>query len=117
MLTPGSDIKIYLLTGHTDMRKGAASLALFAEKLLSEIKICSGAMFVFRGKFATKIKILWWDSQGFCLFYKALDAGKFPWPNVSDKTHLGITRAQLSMLIEGVNWRNPSWSKPPERLG
>ena len=41
MLTPGSDIKIYLLTGHTDMRKGAASLALFAEKLLSEIKICS----------------------------------------------------------------------------
>ncbi len=99
------------------MRKGASSLALLAEELLSEAKVCSGSMFVFRGKSATKIKILWWDPLGFCLFYKALDAGKFPWPATSDKTSLSITNAQLSMLLEGIDWRSPTWSKPPERLG
>ena len=59
-------------------------------------------MFIFRGKSATRIKILWWDSQGFCLFYKCLDSGKFPWLNPEDKGSVSITRAQLSMLIEGT---------------
>jgi transposase len=76
MLTPGSDTKIYLCIGHTDMRKGANGLSLLAESILAN-QFCSGAMFVFRGKSADKIKILWWDGQGFCLFYKCLDSGKF----------------------------------------
>jgi transposase len=117
MLTLGSTgTKIYLLTSHTDMRKGAASLALLVESL-QEAEVCSGSLFVFRGKSADKIKILWYDGQGFCLFYKALDAGKFTWLKSNDVISLGITKAQLSMLIEGVDWRNPTWSKPPERLG
>lgn len=116
MLTPESSTKIYLCTGHTDMRKGIGTLSLLADTVL-EGQVCSGAMFVFRGKSASRIKILWWDSQGFCLFYKVLDSGKFSWPNTSDKMYLGITRAQLSMLIEGVDWRMPKWSNPPERLG
>lgn len=118
MLTLGSNCtKIYLLTSHTDMRKGASSLAMLAEALLSEVKICSGSMFVFRGKSATRIKILWWDGQGFCMFYKALDAGKFTWLKSDDIASIGITGAQLAMLLEGVDWRLPTWSKPPERLG
>lgn len=116
MLTPLPATKIYLATGHTDMRKGISTLSLLAEEVL-EGQVLAGAMFVFRGKSATRIKILWWDSQGFCMFYKILDSGKFLWPNTSDKTHLSITRAQLSMLIEGVDWRMPQWSKAPERLG
>ena len=118
MLTLGSSgTKIYLLTNHTDMRKGVHSLALLADTLLREIQICSGSMFVFRGKSATKIKILWWDGQGFCMFYKTLDAGKFTWLKSDEVVSIGITKAQLSMLLEGVDWRNPVWSKPPERLG
>lgn len=116
MINLSSTTKLYIATGHTDMRKGVGTLSLLADSIL-EGQVTSGAMFIFRGKSANKIKILWWDSQGFCLFYKALDAGKFPWPNTSDKTHLGITKAQLSMLLEGVDWRSPAWSKPPERLG
>jgi transposase len=104
MLVPGSNTKIYLYTGLTDMRKGVNGLSLLAQDILSN-QFSSGAMFVFRGKSATRLKILWWDQQGFCLFYKCLDSGKFPWLNTEDKTSVGITRAQLSMLIEGVELR------------
>jgi transposase len=74
-------------------------------------------MFVFRGKSADKIKILWWDGQGFCLFYKCLDSGKFTWLKDAGKGSIGITRGQLSMLMEGIDWRNPRWSKAPEYAG
>lgn len=116
MLNPGFDSKIYLCTGHTDMRKGINGLSIIAESILSE-SFSSGAMVVFRGKSADKIKILWWDGQGFCLFYKCLDAGKFKWLNSDSKGTIGITKAQLSMLMEGIDWRNPHWSKPPIYAG
>jgi len=116
MLNPGSDTKIYLCIGHTDMRKGANGLSLLAESILAN-QFCSGAMFVFRGKSADKIKILWWDGQGFCLFYKCLDSGKFTWLKNDAKGSIGITRGQLSMLMEGIDWRNPKWSKAPEYAG
>ena len=78
--------------------------------------ICQGAWFVFRGKRADRLKILWWDGQGFCLYYKCLDKGKFTWPKTRDKGTISITRAQLSMLQEGIDWRNPSWSSGPKYL-
>jgi transposase len=48
------------------MRKGINGLSILAQAILSE-KFCNGALFVFRGKRADRIKILWWDGQGFCL--------------------------------------------------
>ena len=116
MLNLDSNIKIYLCTGCTDMRKGINGLSILAQKLLSQ-EFANGAMFLFRGKRADKVKILWWDGQGFCLFYKCLDSGKFVWPTCDDKHSVGITRAQLSMLIEGIDWRNPRWQVPPKYTG
>jgi transposase len=116
MLTIGSDVKIYLCTGHTDMRKGVNSLSLLAESVLVG-QVCSGAMFVFMGRNADKIKLLWWDGQGFCLFYKCMDKGKFVWPKGDEVSSLGITQGQLSMLLEGIDWRRPKWSKPPLYVG
>jgi len=116
MLNIGYEIKIYLCTGCTDMRKGINGLTILAQTLLSE-QFAVGAMFVFRGKRADRVKILWWDGQGFCLFYKCLDSGKFIWPICDDKSSVAITRAQLSMLIEGIDWRNPRWLNPPKYAG
>jgi transposase len=116
MLNIGSDIRIYLHTGSTDMRKGINGLSLLAQSLLPS-QFCNGSMFVFRGKRADRIKILWWDGQGFCLFYKCLDSGKFIWPSSKDKGSVGVTRGQLSMLMEGIDWRNPKWSSPPKYAG
>jgi len=116
VLNVNCNIKIYLCTGCTDMRKGINGLSILAQNLVSK-EFSLGAMFVFRGKRADKVKVLWWDGQGFCLFYKCLDSGKFVWPSCKDKHSLGITRAQLSMLIEGIDWRNPIWSNPPKYTG
>ena len=116
MLSPGSDIKIYLCTGHTDMRKGINGLALLTDSILSG-QTHSGAMFVFRGKSSDKIKVLWWDGQGYCLYYKCLDSGKFIWPKSEESGTVGITRGQLSMLLEGIDWRTPKWSQPPLYIG
>lgn len=115
MLSLSSNTKIYLACGVTDMRKGINGLSILAS-CVSE-KISTGAMFVFRGKRSDRIKILWWDGQGFCLFYKCLDQGKFTWPRSAIDGSIGITKAQLSMLIEGIDWRNPTWSDPPKYLG
>jgi len=117
MLGHNAGSKIYLCTGHTDMRKGINCLSLLAGSLVSE-QVSSGAMFVFRGKNAGKIKILWWDGQGFCLYCKHLNSGKFIWPkNDEQQSTAGITKAQLSMLVEGVDWRNPTWSSAPVYVG
>ena len=117
MLTIGaSRVNIYLCTGKTDMRKGINGLSFLVNSILSEV-LCEGAFFVFRGTRADKIKILFGDGQGFCLFYKCLDSGKFTWPTGDAKNSVGITSAQLSMLIEGIDWRNPRWSQAPKYVG
>lgn len=116
MLNIGSNIKIYLCTGSTDMRKGINGLSILVQSILSD-KLNTGTLFVFRGTRADRIKILWWDGQGFCLYYKCLDKGKFTWPKSGDKGSIGITRAQLSMLIEAIDWRTPKWSNSPSYVG
>jgi transposase len=98
------------------MRKGIHGLSLLASSLLSK-GLADGSLFVFRGRNADKIKILYWDGQGFCLFYKCLDKGKFTWPKIKENHAVGITSAQLSMLIEGIDWRNPKWSQAPTYVG
>lgn len=117
MLTGSFDVRIYLCTGKTDMRKGIGGLCALASSIVSEGNLTSGAFFVFRGTKADKVKLLYWDGQGYCLFYKCLDSGKFTWPSSNDKTPVSITRAQLSMLLEGIDWRNPKWSNPPRYSG
>lgn len=111
-----SNIKIYLATGHTDMRKGINTLSILASEIISD-GVTLGALFVFRGKRADRVKILWFDGQGFCLYYKCLEAGKFTWPNDMSKQTLGITKAQLSMLLEGIDWRMIKCSNPPKYAG
>jgi len=116
MLNPASGSKIYLCTGLTGMRKGVNGLSILAQSVISD-NITMGALFVFRGKRADKIKILWWDGQGFCLYYKCLDIGKFVWPKLDEQKSLSITRAQLTMLIEAIDWRNPVRYDVPSYVG
>lgn len=75
----------------------------------------SGAVFAFRGRRGDRIKLLLFDGQGFCLYYKVLEHGRFPWPSPADGT-ARLTAAQLAMLWEGIDWRRPKWSSPPRRV-
>ena len=114
MIGPGTGVKVYLACGVTDMRKGIGGLAAAAQNVLRQDP-CSGAVFAFRGRRGDRLKLLCWDGQGFCLYYKILEHGRFPWPSPADGT-ARLTPAQLAMLWEGIDWRRPAWSSPPGRV-
>ena len=73
----------------------------------------SGHVFIFRGRRGDIVKLLWWDGDGLCLFAKRLERGRFIWPQAMEGT-VCLTRAQLSMLLEGIDWRRPQRTWTPE---
>ena len=75
-----------------------------------------GALFAFRGKRGGLVKLLWYDGQGLCLFSKRLERGHFVWP-VTETWRVSLTPAQLSMLLEGIDWRMPKRVPHPELAG
>lgn len=115
MIGPGTGVRVYLAGGVTDMRKGIGGLSVLAQDVLRQ-NPTSGAVFAFRGRRGDRIKLLMWDGQGFCLYYKVLEAGRFPWPSAGDGV-ARLTSAQLAMLWEGIDWRCPRWGSPPSRVG
>jgi transposase len=64
----------------------------------------SGHVFCFRGRRGDLVKLLWWDGDGSCLFAKRLERGRFVWPRAAEGMVV-LSRAQLSMLLEGIDWR------------
>lgn len=105
MIPVPTNTRVWLAAGVTDMRKGFNGLSVLAEKMLKQNPYC-GHLFVFRGRRGDLIKVIWFDGQGACLFSKRLEKGKFVWPSVKDGK-LSLTPAQLSMLLEGIDWRTP----------
>ena len=87
------------------MRRGFNTLAAQAQTVLKEDPF-SGHLFVFRGRRGDLLKIIWWDQQGACLFYKRLERGRFVWPRAKDGK-VSLTGSQLAMLLEGIDWRMP----------
>jgi transposase len=73
----------------------------------------SGHVFVFRGRRGDIVKLLWWDGDGLCLFAKRLERGRFIWPQATEGT-VCLSRAQLSMLLEGIDWRRPERTWTPQ---
>ena len=104
--------KIWIAAGVTDLRRGFTGLSGKVQTVLQENPF-SGHVFVFRGRRGDLIKVLWWDGDGLCLFAKRLERGRFIWPQAESGTVL-LTPAQLSMLLEGIDWRRPRRTAAPE---
>ena len=90
-------------TKPVDFRKGAEGLAALVREEMRADPF-SGAVYVFRAKRADRVKLVFWDGTGVCLFAKRLEDGKFSWPAVRDGV-IRLTAAQLSALLEGLDWR------------
>ena len=114
MIGPGAGVRVYLACGVADMRKGIGGLAALAQQVLHQ-NPASDTIFAFPGRRGDRIKLLMWDGQGFCLYYKVLEQGRFPWPSPADGV-ARLTAAQLAMLWEGIDWRRPAWTAPPSRV-
>jgi transposase len=95
--------RIYLSLATVDMRKGFDGLAAQVQHILSRDPF-SGHLFLFRSRGGDRVKALWWDGSGLCLFAKRLERGRFVWPRVKEGA-VTLTPAQLAMLIEGLDWR------------
>jgi transposase len=105
-----SSTSIWIAAGVTDMRRGFTGLS--AAQTVLEQNPYSGQVFVFRGKRGDLVKVLWWDGDGLCLFANRLERGRYVWPQ-ADKGVVSWSRAQVSMLLEGIDWRRPIRTAAP----
>ena len=108
-------VKVWLATGHTDMRKGFASLALQVQEVLKHDPL-GGHIFCFRGRRGDLIKVIWHDCQAANLYVRRLERGRFLWPSPADGI-VTITPAQMGYLLSGIDWRNPQETWRPTSIG
>lgn len=114
MIGPAAGTRVWLAAGVTDMRKGMDGLAALVQTALTRNPY-EGHVFVFRGRRGDLVKLLWSSGDGMNLYVKRLEHGRFVWPQAeSGAVHL--TSAQLSMLLEGIDWRRPARTWQPEMV-
>ena len=115
MIPVPSDVKVWLASGVTDMRRGMNGLALQVQQVLQRDPH-AGDLYVFRGRRGDLIKIVWHDGLGMSLYAKRLERGRFIWPSPTDGA-ISISAAQLSYMLEGIDWRNPQRTWRPALAG
>ena len=92
---------VFVATQPVDFRKRASGLLALVQN--SGADPFSGALYVFRSKRADRVKIVWWDGSGLCLFAKRLDEHGFHWPRLASSV-IRLSMAQLMALVEGMDW-------------
>jgi transposase len=103
--------QIHLALGATDMRKSIDGLAALVQ-LTFELDPFSESWFVFCNKERNKLKLLRWDTNGFWLYYRRLERGRFQWPRSADSHTKAVTHRQLLWLLDGLNTEQKRAHKP-----
>jgi len=93
--------KVYLACGKTDMRKSINGLSAIVESSF-KLDPFDGALFVFCNRNRDRIKILEWDGDGFWLYFKRLEKGRFRWPAVGEEATMTLTGEELAILLGGA---------------
>ena len=111
MLQPERIEQVYLHRAAVDMRRGRNGLAALAQDVIKASPF-SGALFCFIGKRRDRIKCLWWDRNGFVIWYKVIEGReRFAWPRYRAEDAITITAEQLGWLLEGYD----VWKMKPHR--
>ncbi len=95
-----ANVRVWLATAPLDMRRGFDRLAEHVRTILAQDPM-SGHLFVFRNKAGERLKILWWDNDGYCIFYKRLERGTFQFPASGEKV-IAVASAELMRLLSGL---------------
>lgn len=118
MLSLPPSVRVFISREPADMRKGFDSLAQLVRSHLGGDPL-SGHLFVFRSKRGDRLKVLYWDSDGLCLFYKRLEIGTFAMPTAGTQVGmhgLEIKAGDLALLLEGIDLssakRRPRYQRP-----
>jgi transposase len=115
MIPIASNVRIWIATGHTDMRRGMHGRARQVQEGLGRDPF-AGDVFVFRGRGGSLIKALWHDGIGLSLYAKRLDRGRFVWPQTVGGV-VALSAGQMSYLLEAIDWRNPQQTFRPQCAG
>lgn len=99
MLNTNKVTGIYLACGSTDLRKSVDGLALIIQEKY-QMNPLSSELFIFCNKTKDKLKILHWEHNGFWLYYRRLESGKFKWPETEDKADK-VSLEELKWLLDG----------------
>jgi transposase len=102
VIVPSGPVRVLMATRPVDFRKGIDSLAALVKETMGTDPF-SGVIYAFRAKRADRVKLLFWDGTGVCLFTKRLEQGKFRWPKIEDGV-MRLSGVQLSALVEGLDW-------------
>jgi transposase len=118
MLTFPSNVRLYLATAPTDMRKGFDGLSTLVESELGMSPL-RGDLFIFLNRRATQVRILFWDRDGYCVLAKRLEQGTFRRVKAADGgAGVEIDAGELAMLLEGIDAkqvrRRKRYRKPEE---
>ena len=114
MIPVPSGVRVWIATGHTDMRRGMNGLALQVQEGLRRDPH-AGDLYVFRGKSGQLIQS-GMNGIGMSLYAKRLERGRFIWPSPADGV-VAISAAQLAYMLDGIDWRNPVRTWRPEVAG
>ena len=102
MLVLPLDIKIFIAAGAVNMNKSIDGLSMLVQNVMGQDPF-SRHLFVFRNKQRDRVKILYWDRNGFCVWYKRLERGKFQFPKAVQKNYI-IKATELGLLLEGIDF-------------
>ena len=109
-------VQVYVASTPVDFRKGATGLMALVRD--GGADPFSGALYVFRSKRADRIKAVWFDGTGVCLFAKTLEEAQFCWPRIVLAT-VRLNHTQLLALVDGLDWKKvrPVDAKRPQSMG
>lgn len=110
MLGLSANLRYFLCCHSTDMRNGFDGLAGIVRNYLGKDPV-SGDVFVFLNKTRSHIKLLYWDGDGFALFYKRLERGRYARCTALNELSIEMKREELLMLLEGLSYRDMSRKK------
>ena len=103
MRRPSNDLPlVYVCRDVVDFRKGIASLSVLVEGTLA-LDPFSEHLFVFCNRKRDKVKVLYWERNGFCMWQKALEQARFKWPRKAPDEVITLTGQQLNWLLDGYD--------------
>ena len=103
VIGPTGAVRVMVATRAVDFRKGSDGLAALVREMMQADPF-DGSIYVFRAKRADRVKLVFWDGTGVCLFAKRLEEGEFRWPKIENGV-MRLSAAQLSALLEGLDWQ------------